>query len=182
MVDEFYLPYAGPDVLELKEVVSFLVDVKEGGTKGLRRVKKGVDEVLVELSNAVPKVGNAAGVSLAIYAEIVESTSRLAKLYAVRSLLAKAMEVVEETVAVEQHKRESNIAIIANTVKSVARHKDENVVAAFQKTLRYHAQFAEKAWKTRRRNKKDAAEQAAQAEATEQPAQAAQTTEGAAHP
>lgn len=176
-IEVIFKPYTGPDTLEFKEVTPFLVDVKEGGTKGCRREKEGIGEVLYELAVAMPKLGDAAGISQAVYAEIVEGTSRIEKLRALRGQLEKALEVVEETEAVEEHKRESNIAIVADTVKMTARRKDESVLAPFEKTLNYHAQFAEKAWKTRRRNKKEAAEQAKQAapakqaEAPQKPAQ-----------
>lgn len=176
MSEKTYTPYTGPAVLELTEVMPILADIPKGRMSALRREKDGIAEVLHELSVAVPAFGEVAGVA-PNYAEIVESTSRLEKLRLLRSRLAKALEVVDESEAVEEHKRETNIACIVDLVRSTARRKDASIAAPFEKTLKYHAQFADKAWKTRRRNAKEAAaqakaEKAEKAEQTEEAEQA----------
>lgn len=176
MSEKTYRPYTGPAVLELTDVMPILADIPKGSLSALRREKDGIAEVLHELSMAVPAFGEVAGVA-SNYAEIVESTSRIEKLRVLRSRLAKALEVVDESEAVEEHKRETSIACIVDIVRSTARRKDASIAAPFEKTLKYHGQFADKAWKTRRRKAKEAAAQvqAEKAEQAEKAAQAGQT-------
>ena len=56
---------------------------------------------------------------------------------------------------------------MATAVRTSARHKDESIRAAFQKTLAYNAQIAMKGVKTRRKNAEAASDSSPEADGPE---------------
>ncbi len=64
-----------------------------------------------------------------------------------------------ETIALLEDAREADFSLIAEAVKRVSGRKDPSIAAAFEKTLKYVAQYALKAASTRRK-KAEAAEDA----------------------
>ena len=146
-------PYPGPFTFSLEDVREELLDLPEGAMKGLRGPQAGIEGVLSELLASIPAHGEEAGVSLRVYARVVESTSRIDLLRSHELALEKAAEVVRETRRKREHDRENDIGLIVDSVKSTAqRTGDKALVAAFEKTIRYNGQIAEKAAQTRRRN------------------------------
>jgi hypothetical protein len=146
-------PYAGPFHISLDDVKDELIDLPDGAMKGLRAEQDGMAGVVAELANSMPAYGDEAGISPKVYARFVDSTDKLHKLRKHEMELAKALEVVRETRAKKEHDRENDISMIVDSVKSTAqRTGDKPLTAAFEKTLTYNAQIAEKAARTRRKN------------------------------
>jgi hypothetical protein len=146
-------PYPGPFTFSLEDVRDRLIDVAEGLLRGLRAPKAGIREMLNELLASIPARGEEAGVPLRVYARVVENTSLIDLLWSHEQALEKAAEVVRETRRKHEHDRENDISIIVDAVKSTAqRTGDTALLAAFEKTIRYNGQIAEKAAQTRRRN------------------------------
>jgi hypothetical protein len=145
--------YHGPFILSLEDVEDDLVDLPDGALRGLRTEQEGMDGVSEELAKSIPAYGEEAGISPKVYARFVEGTDKITKLRKHEAELEKALEVVRETRAKKEHDRENEISMIVDAVKSTAqRTGDKALTAAFEKTLKYNAQIAEKAAQTRRKN------------------------------
>ena len=146
-------PYPGPFQISLDDVKEDLVDLPDGALRGLRTEQEGMGGVVEELSRSMPAHGEEAGVSPKVYAHFVESTGKIGALRKHELELEKALEVVRETRAKKEHDRENDVSMIVDAVKSTAqRTGDKALLAAFDTTLKYNAQIAEKAALTRRRN------------------------------
>lgn len=149
------VPYAGPLQFSLDDCKDQLIDLPHDATRHLRNAKPGIDAVMTELAESVPSHGNQAGVSAALHQQVIDDTQAIDKLRAHEAKLAKALEVVRETLAIKEHTRENNVSQIVDAVKSVAqRSGNPGILAPFQKTIEYNAQFAKKAAESRRKNAK----------------------------
>lgn len=149
------IPYAGPLQISLDDCKDELIDLPQDATRYLRNAKPGIDSVRVELEQSVPVHGDAAGVTSAMHSRFVADTLLIDKLRAHEIALAKALEVVRETLAKSEHERENTLSHIADRVKSTAqRTGNASLLAPFQKTLEYNAQYAVKAAETRRKKGK----------------------------
>ena len=83
----------------------------------------------------------------------MDETANIEKLVTREQDLEKALEVVRESKAKRIHDRENTISQIVDAVKSTAqRTGSKEILAPFEKTLRYNSQIAEKAAQTRRKN------------------------------
>lgn len=155
-------PYTGPLTIDVTVLGPKLIDLPPGGKQNLLTEKEGIDDVVNELNSAVPSA--AAAVPADAYKVFVETTDDIAKIRAVRAIVDKLAEVLDETEAKKVHERETAVGLIVDAVSSNARRKrDPSLLAPFEKTLAYKAQTADKAAKTRKRNaeaKKAAAKQA----------------------
>ena len=152
-------PYPGPFIFNLEDVSNRLIDLPEGATKGLRSTQACIDGVLTELLTSIPAHSDEAGISTRVYGRLVEGTSAIELLRAHEQALEKATEIVRETRKKHEHDRENDISIIVDSVKSTAqRTGDTALLAAFEKTIRYNGQIAEKAAQTRRKNAETPAE------------------------
>jgi len=109
--------------------------------------------VIAELAQSVPTVGVASGVPIEVYDHVKLCTDRLAQIRAARVIVAKLAEVLVESEAKYEHERENDLSLMADAVRSRAhRKRDSSLLAGFQETLKYCAQTAEKAAKTRKKN------------------------------
>ena len=146
-------PYNGPFFVDLNHLRGILVDLPRGGTRHLRREQPGMDAVIQELKNEVPRRGAEAGIPESAYRRFLECTSHLEKIREVKGWLEKMLEVVKESEARYEHERENSVSQIADAVRSTARREGKSgILAPFEKLLRYNSQLAEKAWKSRRQN------------------------------
>lgn len=147
------MPWPGPFQYSLDDVKDELVDLPEGAMQGLRSEQGGIDDVAIELEQSIPAAGDAAGISPKVHQRFKARTATIEKLRKHEAELAKALEVVRETLAKAEHDRENDVSLIVDAVKSNAqRMGDQSLLAAFQKTIQYNAQIAVKAAKTRKRN------------------------------
>jgi hypothetical protein len=167
MANESFQPYSGPTTIDLQAIASILIDLHPGAMKSLRSEKEGIIEVINELSQNVPTIGAKAGISPEIYAEFVAANDNLTKIRAVRAVVSKLAEVLEESEAYYEHLRENSVSIISDSVRSAAHRKGDAIKASFEKTLKYNSQYADKAAKTRRKNAKAGAAAASEVQATD---------------
>lgn len=152
------IPYAGPVAFSLADCKDDLIDLPQDAVRYLRNAKPGIDGVRSELEQSVPVHGDAAGVTTSMHDQFVADTQLIDKLRAHELVLAKALEVVQETLAQKEHDRENTLSHIADRVKStVQRTGNVSIMAPFQKTLDYNSQYAVKAAETRRKNGKSKA-------------------------
>ena len=149
------IPYAGPVQFSIADCKDHLIDLPQEALRYLRNAKPGIENVRTELDQSVPVHGDAAGVTTAMHDQFVADTQLIDKLRAHEVVLAKALEVVRETLAQKEHDRENTLSHIVDRVKSTAqRVGNASILAPFQKTLEYNSQYAVKAAETRRKNTK----------------------------
>lgn len=153
--------YAGPLVVDVSPVKDDLVDLAQGEMRGMRAEQEGLDEVLTELSTAVPAHGDDLNVPPQAYKRVLDRTALLATLRAKEIDLEKLLEVVRETRAKTENDREDDIALIAQAAQKAAdKKKDQSLAAPFAKTIKYNSQIADKAAHTRKKNEEAKAEAA----------------------
>lgn len=147
--------YTGPLVIDLNDVKDVLVDIPPGGLQGLRNEQPGIEAVLVELAHALPQYADAAEVHGAFHTRIMQSSANIDKLAEHEIILAKQLEVVRETKAQLINNREYDIGSVATKVaESATRQKKPELMALFEKTLRYRSQVGIKAMATRKKKAK----------------------------
>ncbi|EYF07102.1 hypothetical protein [Chondromyces apiculatus] len=159
-------PYVGPVTLDITSIGPRLKDLPPGALRGMRRAQPGLAEVLVELATNMSSLGAAAGIGPELQNELEQCNQTLEDIQAVKAVVDKWTEVLDESLAFYEHEREGTIGQIADAVKSSARRKDESLLAPFAKTVAYNAQVGLRAVKTRRRNAEAAAEAEDQASET----------------
>lgn len=146
-------PYPGPFQVNLDDVKDDLIDLPDGAMRGFRAEQEGIDGVIEELAKSMPAHGEDAGISSKVYARFLEGTQKIELLRKHELELQKILEVVRETRSKREHDRENDISMIVDSVKSTAqRTGDKALLAAFQRTIEYNGQIAEKAARTRRKN------------------------------
>ncbi|MEO7327072.1 MAG: hypothetical protein ABI193_00735 [Minicystis sp.] len=145
--------YPGPFQVDLAALDGTLYDLPPGEMQYLRVEREGMPLVVAELAQSVPAVGVAAGVPPEVFTHVNQCTDRLQQIRSFRLTIAKLAEVLLESEAKYEHERENDLSIIADAVRSVAHRKgDPALLAAFEQTLKYCAQTAEKGVKTRKKN------------------------------
>lgn len=149
-------PFDGKLVISVEEVKDLLHDLPPQARRKLKREKQGFGSVLEELRTALPKHGKTLGLSSDLLQKIEGASANIIKLEAARAELAKLLEVVEESIALQEDEREQDLTAIAEAAKKAAQRKDPSVAAPFEKTMKYHSQVADKAVATRRKNAESA--------------------------
>lgn len=152
MANESIQPYTGPQTIDLTPVASALVDLAPGGMRGLRREQPGIENVILELQSSMPTLGEKAAISPTLYANFEQTHDMVLKIRAARQIVDKVAEVLAESEAYYEDLREGDISVMASSVRAAARHKDESIIASFEKMLAYNGQAALKAAKTRKKN------------------------------
>lgn len=146
--------YTGPATFDLTTIVSILVDQPPGALRGMRRDQPGIEEVIRELADAVASHGAEAGVPTEAYQRFLDSTEKLAQVRQNSAALLKMAEVLQETEATFENRREQALSQMVDAVKStVKRTKNTAIQAPFEKSIRYTQQTSEKGVKTRAKNK-----------------------------
>jgi len=145
--------YTGSHELSLAMLAGRLVDLGQGSLRGLRVDLEGFETVIQELKQSVPHYGKDAGVPQDVYEHFVECNDTIAQIDKVLPLAKKLVEVLIETRALLVDARQNDISLIVDVVRGRARRLGKpEILAAFEKTIRYSGQLAIKAMKTRRRN------------------------------
>jgi hypothetical protein len=163
-------PYTGPTKADIDPILDIVIDLPEGAKKGLRREQPGIAPALAELIIAVPVHGGEAGITSDMFARITKPTENLEKIRAMRLIVDKIAEVLDESEAYNEHVREEGLSVVCKAIRANAQTLGPSITAPFQKTLKYNSQIADKAVRTRARN---AAEEAGEAEEQEAEAEGA---------
>src|SRR5262249_12021988 len=133
MLNDMIQPYQGPLTVDLTAIAAILLDLVPGALRGCRREQKGFNEVAEELSKSVPAVGTAVGIPQEAYAHFLSCTDKINQLRAIKGVILKLAEVVEESEARYEHERETALSLLADSVRSAARRKDASFLALFEK-------------------------------------------------
>jgi len=165
--------YTGPAVVDVSAIMDKLVDLPPGGAQGLRRTKPGFEDVLGELAAAMAAhYGDTAGIHPKIYEGLLEKVATLQAIRALRWDADKLAEALRESEIVYEDACEADISRMVKAIASTAQHENPGVRAAFEKTLKYNSQIADKGVATRRKK------EAARAEAERKPKDGAGSQDG----
>jgi hypothetical protein len=99
------IPESSELFIDARALESFLVDVADGGTQGMRREHEGIAEVVHEIGTNQKTWGSKAGVTVEEVATVVTTTAQLAQLRAFRPTVAKLLEMIDETEALLEDKQ-----------------------------------------------------------------------------
>jgi hypothetical protein len=148
-----FITYTGTHTLDLNSLQGKLVDIEAGGLRGLRTDQENFPAVVLELEQAVPVAGAAAGIPQDVYEHFLLCNQLVADIDQQLAIAQKQVEILRESRAFYVDARQNDIALIVDAMKSRAqRRKDESVLLSFEKTLKYNSQNGDKAARTRRRN------------------------------
>ncbi|MDI1444159.1 hypothetical protein [Polyangium sp. 6x1] len=154
--------YTGHGIVDASALKEKLVDVKHGELPKLKRSKPGCATVLADLAAAMPVHGDEARIHPDFYAEIVDATQLLQAIRAQRPEADKLAEVLRESEAFYEDKLEGMLSRLGKMVADTAKdEKKPGLLATFESTLQYRAQYADKSVATRRKNQETAAASAA---------------------
>jgi hypothetical protein len=158
-------PDVGDRVFDGGEFI-YLKDVKPKELIGLRTAQEGLDGVLGEIFANQTDWGGKAGIHPDEYNDLVTTTERITRINKFLAPVAKFLEMMEETRAILEDKRQR---IVFNVASSVDRREKETpgLQAKYEKTRAYRSASARKAVKTRMKNAEAEAEEAEATEATQ---------------
>ncbi|MDI1478818.1 hypothetical protein [Polyangium sp. y55x31] len=138
----------------------FLVDLPPGGRRGMCSEQEGFSEVIGEIVSNQAALGDKAGITKSDYEAFQESNQRIAMIDAQLPALKKLVEMMEETRALEDDKRQRQVNAFADAIERRARTTgDKGLLAKYERTRKYRSAVAMKGVKTRSKmNKADAGE------------------------
>lgn len=165
MSNDSHTPYQGPAIINIQDIAGSLVDLPPKATQSLTREKEDLEQLKSEWATVQPSPLGTEFISAPLYQRFLDRSALLEKIRQKRAEVDKMAEVLRETEALVEDAREGDIAIVAKGVKASIQHHGPALEAAFEHTLKYYAQTANKGYATRRKNAEAA--QAPQPEATE---------------
>jgi len=152
------LLFKGQVIVNLSALLGKIVDLQPGDRRNMRVARKGFAEVKAELTESLPTVGSAAGITNQVVDDFIECSNTIDAFDAALSVVGKLAEVIVESRAYYENMRQNLVALIVETVRVTARHRnDPAILAPFEKAIEYHGRVGFKAARTRRRNQQEAA-------------------------
>jgi hypothetical protein len=149
-------PLLGELSVDATDVEGDLVDLEERARLGMRSEQADYDLVEEEISANQEKFGERAGVTNLTIQEIHDATERIKRIKAKLPAARKLVEILEESIAFHDDRRQRLVHGIAKTVEMQAKARnDKEILAKYEKTRAYRSAIARKAARTRRRNQND---------------------------
>lgn len=136
--------------VDLSAMASFLVDVET--TRGLQSEKEGLAETQAELYGNQKEFGAAAKISDAEIQELQTFDAQIQQIDEALPIVEKLLEMLTESRAVLDDKREKQLHSIAELVDTTSK-KNPDLLARYQRIRRYRSATALKGVKTREKNK-----------------------------
>ncbi|MDI1476794.1 hypothetical protein [Polyangium sp. y55x31] len=135
----------------------FLVDLPPRARMGMCSEREGFPEVAAEILTNQPALGDKAGITKADVDSFQESNHRIAMIDARLPALKKLVEMMEETRALEDDKRQRLVHAFADSIERRSKATgDKALLAKYEKTRTYRSAAAMKGVKTRTKNAKAA--------------------------
>ncbi len=123
----------------------FLVDLPEGGRRGMRSEQEGFSEVVAEILTNQVALGDKAGITKSDIDSFQESNQRIAMIDARLPALRKLVETMEETRALEDDRRQRQVNAFADSIERRAKTTgDKGLLAKYERTRRYRSAIAMK--------------------------------------
>jgi hypothetical protein len=143
--------------LGLKSHRPYMVDLPPLGTVGARREQPGWVYVRAEIVDKQPTWGDKAGISDGDFKAFLALDDQVRSLLALLPAVAKAREVLLESLANVDNLRHRLVTHFANSAESHARMGGGNptLLTAYQRTIAYRSIIADKGVKTRKKNEEE---------------------------
>ena len=149
-------PLFGELAVDATDLADDLVDLPERARVGMRREQPGYDLAEAEIGANQEKYGERAGITMLTLQELHASTERIAKIKDRLHAARKLVEILEESEAFHDDKRQRLINGIADAVETQARARgDHELLAKYEQTRSYRSAVARKAVRTRQRNQEN---------------------------
>ncbi|HVK71000.1 MAG TPA: hypothetical protein VM694_41375 [Polyangium sp.] len=133
-------------------LATFLVDLESGDRRGFCTEQEGFSQVVVEIVANQTAFGDIAGITNSDFDAFQQSNHRVAMIDAHLPRLKKLVEMMEETRALEDDKRQRQVNAFADSIERRARTTGEkNLLAKYETTRKYRSAIAMKGVKTRKR-------------------------------
>ncbi|MDC3980740.1 hypothetical protein [Polyangium jinanense] len=144
----------------------FLVDLPPRARVGMCSEQEGFAEVVTEILTNQALLGDKAGITKSDIEAFQESNERVAMLDARLPAIKKLVEMMEETRALEDDKRQRQVNAFADSIERRAKTTgDKTLLAKYEKTRTYRSAVAKKGVKTRTKSAKAAEVDGAEAPA-----------------
>ncbi|MDC0749639.1 hypothetical protein [Polyangium mundeleinium] len=156
------------DVLvhDCTSLAHFLVDLPPRARMGMCSEQEGFSEVVIEILTNQASLGDKAGITKSDIEAFQESNHRVAMVDAHLPALKKLVEMMEETRALEDDKRQRQVNAFADSIERRAKMTDDkHLLAKYEKTRTYRSAVARKGVKTRTKSAKANAAEGAGAKA-----------------
>ncbi len=149
-------PLYGELHVDATDLVDDTVDLEERARLGMRRAQPGYDLAEGEVVANHPTLGERAGITTLTVEELVASTMRIARINERLHAARKLVEILEESEAFHDDKRQRLIYGIADSVETQARARgDHELLAKYERTRAYRSAIGKKAARTRQRNQEN---------------------------
>lgn len=153
MPDDPKKPLIGALAIDATPVASFAVDLEAGAMQGMRTEQPGFPDVLKEIFSNQAAMGDLAGVTASDLAELQKTNEQIDQLDVYLPPAEKLAEVLVETRAKLDDKRQRLVSAIAQAVESRAKSSgNQDLLAKYEKTRAYRSAVGLKAARTRRKN------------------------------
>ena len=160
MANDPKMPEVGEVHIDATDLLTFLKDLPEGATRGMRTEQDGFVEVLQEVLSNQAAYGDKAGITTGDINDLVLANDRIAQIDRFLPAAQKLVEMLEETRAQLDDQRQRAVNGFARSVEDRAKSREDgaSLLARYQKTRVYRSAIGVKAAKTRRKNEANAVE------------------------
>ena len=144
-------------VVDCTPLASFIVDLARGARRGMQVEQEGFSEVIAEILTNQQKYGDKAGITATDFQAFKDANDHVAAIDIHLPALRKLVELLEETRANEDDKRQRQASGFAVSLeRRFATTKDAEMLAKYERTRTYRSAIAVKGAKTRAKNAKPA--------------------------
>jgi len=151
-------PAVGDLHIDASVLAPHIVDLPPGDMQGLRIEKEGLATVIAEINANQAACGDKAGITQGDFSDFTTAHDAITKIDSFLAPARKLVELLEETRASLVDQRERLIHAFAKSVDGRAKTKGgAELLAKYEKTRAYRSLTADKAVKTREKNKAAAA-------------------------
>lgn len=152
-------PELGELHIDASDLASFIVDLQDGATRGMRTEQENFPEVLGEIAANQASLGDKAGITASDYGDLQLANERIAQIDVFLPAARKLVEVLEESRARLDDQRQRAVHGFARSVEDRAKTRDDGatLLAKYEKTRAYRSAIGVKALKTRLKNAKESA-------------------------
>lgn len=170
-------PLMGSLKIDVTSMAAFLKDLPPNGMLGMRTEQDGYAEVLLEIKSNQAQYGDAAGITATDYQTLITTDEQYAQIMAHLPAARKLVEILIESKAALDDKRQRMISTIAKGAEERAKVNADGptLLAKYEKTRAYRSAIADKAVKTRKKNEAEAAAKKVEDAAATPPKEEAKT-------
>jgi len=161
MAADLTTPVVGAAGVDCSSIAAHLVDLPEEAMRGMLTAQSGFIEVLLEILDNQATWGDKAGITNSDFANLELSCDIIEKIDMYLPAARKLVEMLLETRALHEDKRQRIVRAIAVGVERRAKLSAEGnkLLARYQKTRTYRSAIGLKGYKTRQRNERAMQEQ-----------------------